>query len=143
MVRDMLRVFATDPALIAVTLIPPGWAKPVAGLAEFRPFGGRDALRQQLRRIGAGGAVVLGGIDGDYDEANALWRPHLHLIAAAELAPKFRELSDRFYSDSRDAYRPCVTQAVCDRAAQISYCFKLFWSAKIRFEDRSGNTRWK
>lgn len=141
MIGSTLRIFRAERTLIMSTLIPPSWAVPTDRLQEFSPLRGVAAFRQQLRRVGAGDFVVIGGIDGDYDVASCVWRPHLHLVAAANLAPKLQRLSERFYSSPDGAYRPSFTRAVADGPAQISYCFKSYWNEKVRYVGRDGQER--
>ena len=83
----VLKILGRIPDPIAATLIPSGQAVPTGDLRDFSPkrFGGM--LRQQLRRAGAGSHIIVGGIDGDYDEMHQLWQPHFHLIASAALGP--------------------------------------------------------
>jgi hypothetical protein len=129
------------PDPIAATLIPGGQAVSTGDLWDFSPkrFGG--TLRQQLRRAGAGNQVIVGGIDGEYDEMHQLWQPHFHLIAPAALGPTFGELRGRFYPRSDRVHRPVLTQPVNDPARQVSYCVKSYWPQKVRYLDGAGKKR--
>ena len=114
---------------------------PTGDLRDFSPKRFGDMLRQQLRRAGAGSQVIVGGIDGEYDEMHQLWQPHFHLIAPAALGPTFDELRGRFYPKSDRVYRPVLTQPVNDPARQVSYCVKSFWPQKVRYLDDAGKKR--
>ena len=129
------------PDPIAATLIPSGQAVPTGDLRDFSPKRFGDMLRQQLRRAGAGSQIIVGGIDGDYDEMRQSWQPHFHLIAPAALKPTFDELRDRFYPNSDRVHRPVLTQPVKDPARQVSYCVKSYWLQKVRYLDGAGEKR--
>lgn len=77
---------------------------PTGNLRDFSPKRLGGTLRQQLRRTGAGNQIIVGGIDGEYDEMHQLWQPHFHLIAPAALKPTFGELLKRFYPRSDRVY---------------------------------------
>ncbi len=136
-----LEILGEIPDLIVATLIPGDQAMPTGSLRDFSPkcFGGM--LRQQLRRTGAGGQIIVGGIDGEYDEMHQLWQPHFHLIAPASLKPTFDELRDRFYPSSGRVHRPVLKQPVNDAARQVSYCVKSYWLQKLRYFDDAGKKR--
>ena len=71
-------------------------------------------LWQQPRRAGAGIQIIVGGIDGEYDQRHQLWQPHPRRIAPAVLKPAFGELRDRFHPRSRRVHRPVLKQPVND-----------------------------
>jgi hypothetical protein len=75
----VLELLSEIPDPIAATLIPGGQAVPTGDLRDFSPKRFGDMLRQQLRRAGAGSHIIVGGIDGDYDEIHQLWQPHFIL----------------------------------------------------------------
>ncbi len=137
----VLEILGQIPDPIVATLIPGGQAVPTGDLRDFSPKRFGDMLRQQLRRTGAGNQVILGGIDGEYDEMHQLWQPHFHLIASASLKPTFDELRDRFYLRSDRVHRPVLTQPVNDPARQVSYCVKSYWPQKVRYLDDAGKKR--
>ena len=140
-IAAVLEILGEIPDPILATLIPGDQAVPTADLREFSPkrFGGM--LRQQLRRAGAGNRIIVGGIDGEYDESHRLWQPHFHLIAPAQLGPTLDVLRDRFYPRSDRVCRPVLTQTVNDPARQVSYCVKSFWPQKVRYLDAAGEKR--
>ena len=112
----VLELLGEIPDPIAATLIPGGQAVPTGDLRDFSPKRFGDMLRQQLRCAGAGSQIIVGGIDGDYDEMHQLWQAHFHLIAPAALKLTFDEVRDRFYPNSKRVYRPVLTQPVNDPA---------------------------
>ncbi len=136
-----LEILGQIPDPVATTLIPGDQAVPADSLRDFSPkrFGGM--LRQQLRRTGVGNHIVIGGIDGEYDEMHRLWQPHFHLIASAALGPTFNEMRGRFYPRSDRICRPVLTQPVKGPARQVSYCVKSYWLQKVRYLDGAGETR--
>ncbi len=113
--------------------------RPVSNGLSPKRFG--DMLRQQLRRAGAGSQIIVGGIDGDYDELHQLWQAHFHLIAPAALKPTLDELRDRFSPSSGRVHRPVLTQPVNDPTRQVSYCVKSYWPHKVRYFDDAGEER--
>jgi hypothetical protein len=137
----VLELLSEIPDPIAATLIPGGQAVPTGDLRDFSPKRFGDMLRQQLRRAGAGSHIIVGGIDGDYDEIHQLWQPHFHFVAPAALKPTLDELRDRFYPNSDRVYRPVLTQPVKDPARQVSYCVKSYWLQKVRYLDGAGEKR--
>ena len=137
----VLELLSEIPDPIAATLIPGGQAVPTGDLRDFSPKRFGDMLRQQLRRAGAGSHIIVGGIDGDYDEIHQVWQPHFHFVAPAALKPTLDELRDRFYPKSDRVYRPVLTQPVNDPARQVSYCVKSFWPQKARYLDGAGKER--
>ena len=140
-IAAVLEILGEIPDPILATLIPGDQAVPTADLREFSPkrFGGM--LRQQLRRAGAGNRIIVGGIDGEYDESHRLWQPHFHLIAPAQLGPTLDVLRDRFYPRSDRVCRPVLTKPVNDPARPVSYCVKSFWPQKVRYLDAAGEKR--
>jgi hypothetical protein len=144
-----LRLFRSEPALIAPTLIPARAAFPPAELHAFCPRRFGDALRQQLRRVGVHDEPVYGGIDADYDAHTGLIQPHYHVVAAAELGPAFEELGRRFYAERGEllasgkprVYRPALTEEVASRPEPISYTQKAYWPHRSRGVDGDGTLR--
>jgi hypothetical protein len=98
------------PNPIVATLIPGDQAVPTGDIQNFSPkrFGGM--LQQQLRRASAGCQIIVGGIDGEYNQRHQAWHPRAHRIAPAALKPTFDELRDRFYPRSGRVHRPVLKQ---------------------------------
>ena len=67
-IGEVLEILGEIPDPIAATLIPGDRALSTSALRDFSPKRFGDMLRQQLRRAGAGSQIIVGGIDGDYDE---------------------------------------------------------------------------
>jgi hypothetical protein len=135
MVSEMIHIFEPFQTLAAVTLIPAAYAVCEHELADVVPKRLRDALRQQLHRIGRNPGPIVGGIDGDYDELDSVWQPHYHLIVPAQLSTLFVELKTRHFPKTRAIYRPLLVQTVGNRAVQMSYVIKAYWPRKIRYRD--------
>jgi hypothetical protein len=141
LVGEMIHIFEPYPELAAVTLIPAARAVGRDELVDVIPKRLRDTLRQQLHRYGNLHGPIIGGIDGDYDEANSVWQPHYHLIMPASLSNQFVELKTQYLPSTRRVYRPLLVQPVGDRAAQMSYAVKSYWPRKVRYYDQHQRKR--
>ena len=137
----VLEILGEIPDPIVATLIPGGQAVPTGDLRDFSPKRFGDMLRQQLRRAGAGNQIIVGGIDGEYDETAPAVAAALPPDRARRPGPTFDELRDRFYPKSDRVYRPVLTQPVNDPARQVSYCVKSYWPQKVRYLDDAGKER--
>ena len=108
-----------DPASVIVTVY----------LAQFRPGDlknadldrTKDSLRTRCDRAGLRGALVVGGIEAEWNSAQSTWRLHAHLVVMGATSAGVDNLRPGS-SSSQD--RALKVQALRDPERQLSYLIK-------------------
>jgi hypothetical protein len=106
-----LRLFLQCGPLLFVTLVDPDDGFSPEKLPGFQPKVLIERVRHRLRRAGVDG-VLLGGLDGEFDEDRGKYQPHLHLVCQAIHAAKLRDMGRQHYPSSEVVYRGCVIKPV-------------------------------
>jgi hypothetical protein len=138
--EQMLKLWLPYRQLQFWTLIPVKFAVSAGQLRTFSPIRLGDALRQQLARLEIEGPIV-GGIDGEFDQARGVWQPHPHLIAPSDLRGDMAELRKRFYPQAPNVYRPVTSVKVRNRPKLFSYVHKSYWPERARWQTREDAKR--
>jgi hypothetical protein len=138
---EVLQLFANEPELIFVTIIPPRANPPNGKLAEFEAKRSGDWLRQSLHRLRCK-APVIGGLDGTFEQSLGEWQLHYHLIVPCSARPMIDALR-RYCRETSTGSAPVVIHDVPpeDRARMVSYCCKGFWQERIHYTGRDGKRR--
>lgn len=124
-------------ALMAITLIRKTWIYPAGSLYQAEPKKLIDEVRHQFHRNGAGDAVVIGGLHGDFNAEDNYWQLHIHIIVSGANERTLNQLRKKHYQRTRQVYRPMKVDPVNDPVRQFSYVLKSYWPQKVRFIGRS------
>ena len=122
-----------------ITLVHANWIIPKTELLRFNPKQLIDRVRHQFLRAATSGAIIIGGVYGEFDQQRCYWQPHLHLITQG-VSENSRELiRRRHYRPNANVPRPMLVQPLKNPAKQISYLHKSYWPMRIRYVDAFGN----
>jgi hypothetical protein len=124
-----LRLLAHAGPLLFVTLVDPDDAFSAEELEGFQPKMLIERVRHRLRRAGI--SLVIGGLDGEFDDGKAKFQPHIHFVCPVSEAGKLMEMARRFYPSSDTVYRGMVIKEVRDSVEDVAkvmtYTCKTFW----------------
>jgi hypothetical protein len=121
-----------------ITLVHEDWILPTGRIADLNPMLLTDRVRHQLFRAGAGGAIVIGAVHGEFDQQRRYWQLHLHLAAKGLTTETIASMRLRHYRRSEHIYRPMVVQPLNDPERQISYLYKSYWPMRVRYLTTAG-----
>jgi hypothetical protein len=149
LIGEMLRHFAGKKLLRMVTIVPFADAFKMEQLESFNPQSLMKRVRRQLKDVGFGSLVAMGGLELDFDVDLNLWQPHLHFICAGAASQEFKEFRCRFYSKARHPgnrkgkQEAVKINLVKDQAKAFSYCMKLYWVQLVKYSDVHGKVRYR
>ena len=125
-----LRLFLWAGPLVLATLVDPDDAFPAEELEGFQPKVLIERVRHRLRRAGVDG-VLIGGLDGEFDDGRGKFQPHLHFICQASQAANLMDMARQYYPSSDTVYRGMVIKPIRDSfedlAKAATYTCKSFW----------------